>query len=423
MRGYRVPRKAGWDTHGLPVELEVERRLGINGKKQIEDFGIARVQRACAARACSPTWRSGSASPSASASGSTSATRTTRSPTTTSRPCGGCCKQHLGQGPALRGLQGGALLPALRHGHLEPRGRAGLQGRHRADACTCASRWPPTAAEQVAGKAGVAGLAGGLDHHAVDAHHQRRLRRAPRRRLRAGREPRRALRAGRATWSRRCSARGAVVERELPGAELLGLEYEPPFRFVPPDKRAHYVVGGDFVTTTDGTGIVHIAPAFGEDDMRVGLENDLPLVNAGRHARAGSSAEVTPWAGRFVKDADPAIIADLQASAACCSAWSPTSTATPSAGAATRRCSTTPRRPGTSARRRSRTSSWPPTTTVVWHPDAHQARPLRRVAGRTTSTGRSSRDRYWGTPLPVWRCEQGHTPLRGQRGRAARARP
>src|SRR5450756_2095907 len=104
----------------------------------------------------------------------------------------------------------------------------------------------------------------------------------------------------------------AVVERELAGGELLGLEYEPPFDFMTPEKRAHFVIGGDYITTTDGTGIVHIAPAFGEDDMRVGLENDLPVVNAvdteGRFV-----AEVTPWAGVFVKDADPAIIADLKA--------------------------------------------------------------------------------------------------------------
>ena len=58
MRGYRVPRKAGWDCHGLPVELEVERRLGIDGKEQIEEYGIA-GSTPCAARACSPISRTG----------------------------------------------------------------------------------------------------------------------------------------------------------------------------------------------------------------------------------------------------------------------------------------------------------------------------------------------------------------------------
>ena len=90
----------------------------------------------------------------------------------------------------------------------------------------------------------------------------------------------------------------AEVLREVAGAELLGLDYEAPFGFMSADKRRHFVIGGDYVTTTDGTGIVHIAPAFGEEDMRVGLENDLPVVNA-VDTEGKFIAEVTPWAGRL----------------------------------------------------------------------------------------------------------------------------
>ena len=101
----------------------------------------------------------------------------------------------LGQGSALPGLQGGAVLPALRHGHQQPRGGAGLQGRHRGlhlRALPARGR----GGRQARRAAGRAGVAGGLDDDAVDAHQQRRRGRQAGRRLRPGREPRRALRAG-----------------------------------------------------------------------------------------------------------------------------------------------------------------------------------------------------------------------------------
>ena len=75
MTGNQVPRKAGWDCHGLPVELEVERELGISSKAEIEEYGIAEFNRAAASRS-SATSRTGTASPSGSASGSTSTTPT-----------------------------------------------------------------------------------------------------------------------------------------------------------------------------------------------------------------------------------------------------------------------------------------------------------------------------------------------------------
>ena len=62
------------------------------------------------------------------------------------------------------------------------------------------------------------------------------------------------------------------------GKQLKGKQYHPLFTFIPTEKPAHYVVLGDFVTTEDGSGLVHIAPAFGQDDMQVSLENDLPIL-------------------------------------------------------------------------------------------------------------------------------------------------
>ena len=95
------------------------------------------------------------------------------------------------------------------------------------------------------------------------------------------------------------------------GKELEGTEYEPLFDFAKPEKKAWYVVLADFVTMEDGTGIVHMAPAFGEDDYNVGKKYDLPVVQLVK-LDGTFPDEVTPWKGQFVKDADPSIIKHLE---------------------------------------------------------------------------------------------------------------
>jgi len=94
------------------------------------------------------------------------------------------------------------------------------------------------------------------------------------------------------------------------GKQLKGKRYLPLYTFMPTEKLAYYVILADFVTTSDGTGIVHIAPAFGADDMRMSVNYDLPLLmtinDEGRF-----KSEISPWAGIFVKDADPLIVQNL----------------------------------------------------------------------------------------------------------------
>jgi len=100
---------------------------------------------------------------------------------------------------------------------------------------------------------------------------------------------------------------GEIIE-EMRGEDLVGLEYEPLF-FQKSGKKAFYVVGADFVSLEEGTGIVHLAPAFGEDDMEVGKKNDLPIlitVNEEGRFKTGD------WKGVFVKEADPLIVEDLK---------------------------------------------------------------------------------------------------------------
>jgi isoleucyl-tRNA synthetase len=94
------------------------------------------------------------------------------------------------------------------------------------------------------------------------------------------------------------------------GRKLKGTKYHPLFTFLPLEKPAHYVVLGDFVTIEDGTGLVHIAPAFGADDLEVSKVNDLPVLMTVGPDGAFLS-QVTPWRGVFVKDADSSITADL----------------------------------------------------------------------------------------------------------------
>ncbi len=101
-----------------------------------------------------------------------------------------------------------------------------------------------------------------------------------------------------------------TVVQEAKGKELAGKRYQPLFRFLPFEEKAHYVVTADFVSTEDGTGIVHMAPAFGADDMAVGRQHNLPvLLTVGPDGTF--VPEVRPYAGMFVKDADPEIVRDL----------------------------------------------------------------------------------------------------------------
>ncbi|OGZ17428.1 MAG: hypothetical protein A2Z78_01625 [Candidatus Nealsonbacteria bacterium RBG_13_36_15] len=101
------------------------------------------------------------------------------------------------------------------------------------------------------------------------------------------------------------------IEEEFKGEKLLNLEYESLFKTEGLNKKAYFVISGDFVSTKEGTGLVHIAPAFGEEDMEVGKQNNLPILMT--VDEDGKFKEKTgPWAKMFVKKADPLIIKDLQ---------------------------------------------------------------------------------------------------------------
>ena len=200
-----------------------------------------------------------------------------------------------------------------------------------------------------------------------------------------------------------------TVTAEFPGADLKGLEYEPLYRFQEPDKKAWFVVCDDYVTMDDGSGIVHIAPAYGEDDNRVCRENGLPFINL--VDTQGKFIEGTDWAGTFVKDADPLILKDLKERGLLFAAV-PFAHDYPFCW----RCDTPLlyyARPTWFIRMTAvRDQLVRNNRTVNWLPENIRDGRMGNFLENVIDWG-LSRERYWGTPLPVWKCEDGHMHIIG----------
>ncbi len=296
MRGHRVVRKAGWDTHGLPVEIEVEHKLGLDGKDQIERYGIAAFNAECrkSVFAYLDEW-----------------TEFTRKlgfwldlddPYVTFKneyieSVWWILRQFWDQDMLYQGHKIVPYCPRCGtslSSHEVSQGyedvsdpsiyiKLKLEGEDAYFLVWTTTPW--TLISNVA-------LAVGADHDYV--------------RVRNKGEVLILAEALLGVLDGDKEILGTVK-----GSELVGKRYEPCFPFFKDAPGAFRVIATDFVSLEDGTGIVHIAPAFGEDDYNAGKAEGLPMLQPVDEA-GHFAAEVTPWAGRFIKDADTDIIVDLK---------------------------------------------------------------------------------------------------------------
>jgi isoleucyl-tRNA synthetase len=194
-----------------------------------------------------------------------------------------------------------------------------------------------------------------------------------------------------------------VIVDSFKGKKLKGKRYQPLFTFLPPDKPAHYVVLEDYVTTEDGTGLVHTAPAFGAEDMSAAQRYNLPILMTVNDEGA-FIPEVRPWAGQFVKDADPLITQDLDRRGLLFRAGTITHTY-PFCW----RCDT----PLLYYARRTwyiRTSQYKEKMVelnrrINWVPEHIKHGRFGNWLENNIDWA-LGRERYWGTPLPVWECQE-----------------
>ncbi len=391
MKGCDVPRKAGWDTHGLPVELEVEKLLGINGKEQIEKYGIAPFIDKCKESVWKykGMWED--------FSDTVGFWADMKDPYVTYHDSyieseWWALKQIWDKGLLYKGHKIVPYCPRcgtplssheVAQGYKDVRERSAIArfkivGEDAYFLAWTTTPWtlPSNVALCVNPKEDYVKVQRGEYTYYMAA----------------------------ALCDTVLGEGAYEVLETMKGTDLEYKEYEPLFKFVSPNKKCWYVVCDDYVTMGDGTGIVHIAPAFGEDDNRVGVKYELPFVQLVNGK--GEMTEETDWPGVFVKDADRLVLRSLEEKGLLFSApqfehsypfcW---------------RCDT----PLIYYAR----ESWfikmtavkdkliANNNTINWIPESIGKGRFGDWLENVQDWG-TSRNRYWGTPLNIWECSCGH---------------
>ena len=390
MKGYKVPRKAGWDTHGLPVEIEVEKELGINGKEQIEKYGVAPFIEKCK----ESVWKYKSMWE--QFSNVIGFWADMDDPYVTYHNSyieseWWALKQIWDKGLLYKGFKVVPYCPRcgtplssheVAQGYKDVKERSAIVRFKKKGEDVYFLAWtttPWTLPSNVA-------LCVNPD------------------------EEYSKVKQGDYTYILASALVETVLKEDYTvletykGKELEGIEYEPLWGGLNVKGKAWYVVCDNYVTLTDGTGIVHIAPAFGEDDSRIGRNYNLPFVQL--VDAQGNLTKETKWEGIFVKDADKLVLKDLEESGKLFDApvfehsyphcW---------------RCNT----PLIYYAR----ESWYIKMTAVKEDIIRNNNTINWIP-ESIGKGRFgdwleniqdwavSRNRYWGTPLNVWICECGH---------------
>jgi len=397
MKGYKVLRKAGWDTHGLPVELEVEKMLGIDGKPEIEKFGVEPFIENCK----KSVWKYKAEWEQMSERIGYWADMENPYITYDNNYIESvwwALKKIWEQGLLYKGHK---IVPYC------PRCGTSLSSHEVAQGYKEVKDPSIYVKFQVKGEKNVYLMAWTTTPWTLPSNVALTVN---------PRETYVKVKCSDEIYILAEALAPTVLNEEyevlekMDGQSLVGMEYEPLFNFAKVDKKAFYVVGGDFVTLTDGTGIVHTAPAFGEDDAKVGREYDLPFVQL-VNEQGNFVESVTEWKGMFVKDADPLIIKHLEGrnliykkmdyehSYTFC--W---------------RCDT--------HLLYYAMDTWFIKMTAVkdkllknnnkinWLPDNIREGRMGNFLENVVDWG-LSRSRYWGTPLPIWECECGHRHVIG----------